>query len=63
MEYTEEDDSFSMWVDVVKNHHPNVVITKELMDILLHTFHAGMVAKNYITPLDHQRIIVNKQTH
>lgn len=46
MENTEVQDSFNTWVDIVKKHHPNLEITKELMDILFDTFSAGMVTKS-----------------
>lgn len=45
MENTELQDSFNTWLDIVKKHHPNLKITKELMDILFDTFSAGMVTK------------------
>ena len=46
MEYTEEDDDFNSWMDIVKENYPNVEITKEMMDILFDTFAAGMVTKS-----------------
>jgi flagellar basal body rod protein FlgC len=46
MEYTEENDDFNSWMDIVKENYPNVEITKEMMDILFDTFAAGMVTKS-----------------
>lgn len=45
MENTEFKDNFNTWLDIVKKHHPNLEITKELMDILFDTFSAGAVSK------------------
>jgi pterin-4a-carbinolamine dehydratase len=46
MENTEVQDSFNTWIDIIRHHHPDVEITKELIDILFDTFSAGMVTKS-----------------
>jgi hypothetical protein len=45
MEITEQEDVFNAWIDIVKEHYPNLEITKELMDILSDTFAAGTVSQ------------------
>lgn len=52
MENTTAEDNFNTWVDIVKKHHPNLEITKELMDILFDTFSAGMVTKSLSIDID-----------
>lgn len=52
MENTQEEDVFNTWIDIVKKHHPNLEITKELMDILFDTFTAGTVSKYLEGPID-----------
>lgn len=45
MEYTDQEDVFNTWIDIVKDKNPNLEITKELMDLLFDTFTAGTVSK------------------
>jgi len=52
MENTTAEDNFNTWVDIVKKHHPNLEITKELMDILFDTFTAGTVSQYLEGPID-----------
>ena len=45
MEYTDQEDVFNTWIDIVKDKNPNLEITKELMDLLFDTFTAGTVSE------------------
>lgn len=45
MEYTDQEDVFNTWIDIVKQNHPNLEITKEIMDLLSDTFAAGTVSQ------------------
>lgn len=44
MEYTDEEDSFSVWMDSVDKHYPNARSNKELMILIMQTFRAGYIA-------------------
>jgi hypothetical protein len=46
MEYTDQEDVFNTWIDIVKQNYPSLEITKELMDILSDTFAAGTVSEH-----------------
>lgn len=63
MEVTEEEDVFNAWIDIVKKHHPNVEITKELMDILSDTFTAGTVSQYLEGPIDVTVVHPNSRMH
>lgn len=45
MEYTDQENVFNTWIDIVKQNHPNLEITKELIDLLFDTFTAGTVSQ------------------
>lgn len=63
MEVTEEEDVFNAWIDIVKEHHPNVEITKELMDILSDTFAAGTVSQYLEGPIGVTVVHPNSRMH
>lgn len=48
MEYTDQEDVFNTWMDIVKDKNPNLNITKELMDLLFDTFTAGTVSERLV---------------
>ena len=63
MENTEAEDNFNAWVDIVKRNHPDVNITKELMDILFDTFAAGAVTVYLEGPIGVTVVHPNSRMH
>lgn len=45
MENTEVEDNFNTWIDVVKDHHPNLMMNNELLDLIRSSFMAGYTAR------------------
>lgn len=63
MEYTEEDDDFNSWMDVVKENYPAIKITDELLEMLNQTFNAGWLAQAYHRPNDVPQSIIDELMH
>jgi hypothetical protein len=63
MEYTEEDDDFNSWIDVVKENYPAIEITDEVLEMLSQTFNAGALAQAYHRPNDVPQSIIDELMH
>lgn len=41
MELTEQEDNFQLWCDTIKEHHPDIKLDQNTIDLLMDTFMAG----------------------